>query len=176
MSKVLVLDEENRPSGFMEKNEAHLTKTRHRAFSVFLHDGEGHMLLQRRSPGKYHSGGLWTNACCSHPLTEDIRREASLRLKEELGLEGIELEELYSRHYCLQVSETMTENEYDTVFLGLCPRIPIQPDPEEADAIEWKELSALRRDIRENKDAYTKWFLLLAEPVLEELEKRGYTF
>ncbi|NNK81326.1 MAG: NUDIX domain-containing protein, partial [Flavobacteriales bacterium] len=88
MERVILVDESDRPQGLMEKMEAHEKAVLHRAFSVFVFDSEGRMLLQRRALEKYHSGGLWTNSCCSHPRENETTEEAAhRRLKEEMGFD-----------------------------------------------------------------------------------------
>src|SRR6187200_1451519 len=109
---VTALDEE---IGVMEKMEAHQKGLLHRAFSVFIFDREGKMLLQQRAAQKYHGGLLWTNACCSHPYPhEDVKDAAKRRLAEELGF-SIELKKIFAFTYKAEVENDLIEHEYDHV-------------------------------------------------------------
>ena len=116
--KVVLVDINNNPIGEMEKLSAHKKPILHRAFSVFLKNKKGEILIQKRADNKYHSGGLWANACCSHP--EDVNKStlqsASERLIEELNIEGVELKELFSFIYLAKYKEDLFEYEYDTVL------------------------------------------------------------
>src|ERR1700739_185125 len=118
MEQVILVDNSDQPVGVMEKMEAHRQALLHRAFSVFIFNSRGEMLLQQRAPEKYHSGGLWTNACCSHPRPgEDSRGGAGRRLREELGF-TTELEKLFEFTYRTDYANGLTEFEFDHVFVG----------------------------------------------------------
>lgn len=173
---VLLVDEKDTPVGIMSKAEAHRTGRLHRAFSVFLYDENGNMLLQKRAAGKYHSPGLWTNACCSHPLTDRIGEEAEIRLKEELGISCRDLEEIFTFSYKAYVGNGLTENETDHVFIGQFSGETV-PNPEETEEVCAVSLSDLRKSIKEDPERYTAWFLLAADRVIDHLmEKRGSGF
>lgn len=157
--------------GSCEKAQAHAAPTLHRAFSVFLYSDKG-MLLQRRSRGKYHSGGLWTNACCSHPRYGETLSEAvPRRMEEELGWSEA-VQEIFSFVYCAQFAPDLWEYEYDHVFLGPCDRDPVL-NPEEAEEFRWVEFEALRRELVEHPEQFTAWFLIAAPRVLDFLEWFG---
>lgn len=142
----------------------------HRAFSVFLTDEKGDILLQRRALTKYHSGGLWTNACCSHPMG-DVISDAVVRLKEELGVES-ELKEIGHFVYHHVFENGMTEYEVDHVLLGQISRsTPLSPAPEEADAVEWMSVQELNRQLTEMPWKFTPWFITAAPIVLEYLNQ-----
>ncbi len=151
-----------------EKLHAHEMPRLHRAFSVFLYR-DGQMLLQRRSSGKYHSAGLWTNACCSHPRWgEDLNRAVSRRLQQELGWQG-EVKELFSFIYCVTFANGLWEYEYDHVFTGICNDTP-HPNTDEADAVRWVSFQELRSLLLTNPEQFTAWFLIAAPRVLDYLE------
>lgn len=127
------------------------------------------MLLQKRSAGKYHSGGLWTNACCSHPRQgEELSEAVERRLKEELGVR-MPVEELYSFVYRAQFENGLTEYEYDHVFLGEYDG-EIRLNEEEASEIRWMDMDELAEDLWKNPEKYTAWFLIAAPQVLRRFK------
>jgi isopentenyl-diphosphate delta-isomerase len=149
----------------MEKMQAHREGVLHRAFSVFLVNDDGHFLLQKRSPNKYHSANLWSNACCSHPFPGEHTVEAAKRrLAEELGVEA-KLEHLYHFGYRAEFANGLIEHELDHVFVGRFNGTP-KPDPNEV--TDWRYVSPefLIKDVKDNPDAYTEWFKLSYEIVL----------
>ena len=167
---VLLVDPLDRPMGTCSKLQAHVEGKLHRAFSVFLTDGAGNLLLQRRAVTKYHSGGLWTNACCSHPVG-DVLADARVRLGEELGVTA-EIEEVGSFVYRHTFENGITEYEFDHVLLGQIDReTPLSPDPAEADAVAWMSREELTRQLTETPEKFTPWFLTAAPVVLNYLEK-----
>ena len=167
---VLLVSEQDEPIGFMSKQEAHLKSALHRAFSVFLHDGNGNMLIQQRAEHKYHSPLLWTNACCSHPLTDHVLEEAAVRLNEELGLYDIKLKELYVFHYSADVGNGLTENEIDHVLVGVCTKMPKLNKSEVADQ-KLVPFDELLNDVQQNQERYTVWFRLTVECVIKKLRE-----
>ena len=167
---VLLVSPLDVPLGTCSKQEAHVEGRLHRAFSVFLTDEKGDILLQRRALTKYHSGGLWTNACCSHPMG-DVISDAVVRLKEELGVES-ELKEIGHFVYRHVFENGMTEYEVDHVLLGQISRsTPLSPAPEEADAVEWMSVQELSRQLTEIPGKFTPWFITAAPIVLEYLNQ-----
>ena len=167
---VLLVSPTDAPLGTCSKQQAHVEGKLHRAFSVFLTDENGDILLQRRALTKYHSGGLWTNACCSHPVG-DVLSDARVRLKEELGVDS-EIREVGHFVYRHVFENGMTEYEYDHVLLGQINRdAPISPAPEEADAVEWMSVEELTRQLTEMPEKFTPWFITAAPIVLEYLKK-----
>ncbi len=167
MEQVILVDEADRQVGFEEKMKAHLDGGKlHRAFSVFIFNSRGEMLLQQRAGGKYHFGGLWTNACCSHPRRgEETEEAAHRRLQQELGFD-CELREVFSFVYtATDAGSGLTEREYDHVFVGTFDGVP-QPDPEEADAVRWIAGEELKRDMATNPGQYTPWFTASVDRVL----------
>lgn len=155
---VILVDENNREVGTMEKMEAHLSGQLHRAFSVFVFNSRGELLLQRRAAHKYHSGGLWTNTCCSHPRPgETLEKAVHRRLAEEMGFD-CPTNHAFSFLYHQQVGE-LIEHELDHVFVGTFDGIP-QINLEEVDAWKAVRMEDLLLDVQQNPDHYTVWFRL----------------
>lgn len=164
MDSVILVDEDDNELGTMEKMEAHRKGALHRAFSVVIYNSKGEMLLQKRARHKYHSGGLWTNACCSHPWPgETMLQAVRRRLNEELG---IDIAPDYSHKFIYKVSldNNLVEHECDHVFIGKYDGVPSI----NADEIEdWKfvPIDELLNDLQINPDRYTYWFgLILNQP------------
>lgn len=158
---VILVDEKDRPVGTAEKLAAHLEGQLHRAFSVFVFNSRGEMLLQRRHPEKYHSGGLWSNACCSHPRPGEATAEAAVRrLSEELGISPA-VQPAFTFLYRAELGG-LIEHEYDHIFLA-DHEGPFAPDEEEVDALRWAGREELHRAISDHPERYTYWFRALAE-------------
>ena len=170
MEEVILVDSKDVELGTMEKMEAHRNGgTLHRAFSVFVFNTKGELLLQRRAHHKYHSGGLLTNTCCSHPRPgETVREAGNRRLREEMGME-CKLVELFSFEYKADLDAGMTEWELDHVLIGLSDVKPVI-NLEEVDEYLYKPLDEIDKDIKENPSNYTEWFKICFERV--KLEKR----
>ena len=161
---VLLVNQNDEPIGRMEKMEAHQKGLLHRAFSVFIFNDHGEMLLQRRSLKKYHSGGLWTNACCSHPYPdEDVLQAAMRRSKEELGI-SIALKKAFSFTYKAVLDSGLTEHEFDHVFTGTYNG-PLQPNEDEVGDYAYLDIDYLHSHIEKHPDQYTVWFKI-ALPLL----------
>ena len=168
--QVILVDEFDRPLGVEEKLAAHRDGGRlHRAFSVFVFDSSGRMLLQRRAAGKYHFGGLWTNACCSHPRQgEPLAEGARARLHHELGID-VPLEELFSFVYRAEdPASGLTEHEFDHVLTGRFDGTP-RPNPDEVSDWRWTDVGELLEDVRRHPERYTPWFKLVLERVVREI-------
>lgn len=164
--QVILVDEQDRELGTQEKIRAHRDASLHRAFSVFLLNSAGEMLLQRRAAGKYHSGGLWTNACCSHPRPgESTPAAAARRLREEMGI-ACPLEEAFAFLYRAELDGGLSEHEYDHVFLGRTDALPV-PDEAEVEGWRWVDTRELVDDLRERPERYTAWFRIAIEEMLE---------
>jgi isopentenyl-diphosphate delta-isomerase len=134
--------------------------------SVFVFNSEGELLLQRRAPQKYHSGGLWSNTCCGHPRPgEDNQAAAVRRLKEEMGLSP-PLGYAFEFTYRAALGSGLTEHELDHVFLGFTDESPY-PDPEEVEDWRWVSLDDLRRELTTGPARFTAWFPLALERVLK---------
>ena len=169
------VDEQDQETGYGEKMLTHQKEQLHRAFSVFLYDPkEKKTLLHRRAFGKYHSGGLWTNACCSHPRKGESLQEAAVRrLKEELGVDissGAGLSELGSFQYYEKYTDC-AEHEIDHVFLLLADmhKLTLQPDPEEIEDIRWVTFLELNQWMSDHPEAFTAWFPKALSMVCETL-------
>lgn len=161
---VVLVNEFDEQIGLMEKMQAHEQALLHRAFSVFLFDHEGLMLLQKRALTKYHSGGLWTNACCSHPRAgETTLAAAQRRLFEELGIKP-EIHEAFSFTYKAAFDNGLTEHEYDHVFVGRYQG-PITPNPQEVSEYMYRSIEDIRSDLQTIPDLYTEWFKIAFEQV-----------
>jgi isopentenyl-diphosphate delta-isomerase len=147
-----------------EKLAAHRQGLRHRAVSVFLFDGD-RVLLQKRAKGKYHSAGLWSNACCTHPRPRETPLHAARRrLREELGC-ACRLVPLFRRRYVADVGAGWIENEYDHVFVGESPS-PLAPDPAEVAAWKWVREEQLLESLRTRPERYSAWLKLLFPEVV----------
>ena len=155
--RVVLVDLNDHPVGEMEKMEAHVKGRLHRAFSVFVFNRKGELLLQRRAVNKYHSAGLWTNTCCSHPRPgEDVSRAADRRLWEEMGL-VCDLNRRFSFVYRSELEKGLVEHEYDHVFVGWTDTAP-RPNPEEVDGCRYLSVDAIRGELEVDAASYTIWF------------------
>ncbi|MCG8575297.1 MAG: isopentenyl-diphosphate Delta-isomerase [Flavobacteriales bacterium] len=169
MEEVILVDRDDNAIGTMEKMEAHEKGLLHRAFSVFIFNSKGQLLLQRRADTKYHSGGLWTNSCCSHPRKgETVQEAAARRVEEELGIE-VNSEQLFSFIYKAELDNNLIEHELDHVLIGNYENAPV-PNAEEV--MEWKyaDMDFIQKDIQEQPDLYTAWFKIILEKYLEHLK------
>ncbi len=166
MEYVILVDENDNQIGLMEKMEAHEKGLLHRAFSVFLFNKNGEMLLQQRAISKYHSGGLWTNTCCSHPRENEKTIDAAhRRLEEEMGFD-CEIEKAFHFTYKSALDNDLTEHELDHVFLGTYEG-EIKPNPEEVESYKYVSIEFLMKDVAENPQNYTEWFKICLEEVLK---------
>lgn len=161
---VILVDEHDRETGRMEKMEAHRQGVLHRAFSVFIFNSAGEWLLQQRATGKYHSGGLWTNSCCSHPRPGETVADAALRrLGEEMGI-AVPLTYRFQFIYKAALDQNLTEHELDHVFTGQFDGTPVL-SPDEAMAWKWMTTDDIRAAIAANPEAFTVWFREVFEQV-----------
>jgi isopentenyl-diphosphate delta-isomerase len=162
MEHVVLVDQEDNVVGTMEKMDAHRKGLLHRAFSVMLYNSRGDILIQKRARSKYHSGGLWTNACCSHPLPGELMEDATSRkLKQEMGIDA-KTEYAYKFFYYTKLDGGIIEHECDYVFRGIFDGEPIINTLEVED---WKFMSGeqLRDDVSLNPHHYTYWFKLILD-------------
>ncbi|MBC7935287.1 MAG: isopentenyl-diphosphate Delta-isomerase [Rhizobacter sp.] len=165
MSKVILVNEADEALGSMDKMQAHREGLLHRAFSIFIFNTKGDMLLQQRALGKYHSAGLWTNACCSHPLPgEDTLAAAGRRLQEEMGF-TTELRKVFSFTYQTNFDNGLSEHEVDHVFTGTFEGT-IVPDNDEVNNYVFNKMGTIRQSIKNEPHLYTSWFKI-AFPKLE---------
>jgi len=163
---VILVDERDTAVGIMEKMEVHQKALLHRAFSVFIFNDKGEMLLQKRAEKKYHSGGLWTNACCSHPQPgEDTMESANKRLREEMGF-NTALHKAFTFVYKAPFENGLTEHEYDHVFVGSFNGL-IKPNPAEVEDYCYQSLDELKQSLQTHPHHFTAWFKI-ALPKLED--------
>lgn len=164
--RVILVDEQDNEIGTMQKMEAHLKGRLHRAFSVFIFNDKGELLLQQRALDKYHSGGKWTNTCCSHPRSgEDTLAAANRRLYEEMGMQ-CELKYGFSFTYQAIVNESLSENEYDHVYFGVSNDFP-ELNAEEVADFRYSTMDALKADIEKHPSEYTEWLKICFDKVME---------
>ncbi len=157
---VILVDQNDIIVGKMEKHDAHKKGVLHRAFSIFIVNRHQQLLLQKRAHHKYHSGGLWSNTCCSHPRPgEKTLTAAKRRLKEEMGFE-CRLEEQFKFIYKTTFNNHLSEYEYDHVYFGSYGYDP-HPDPEEVADWKWMDLEEISEDLKIDVDAYTYWFKMI---------------
>lgn len=168
MEQVILVDEQDNEIGVEEKLRAHESGKLHRAISVFLFR-KSQMLLQQRAFTKYHSGGLWTNACCSHPRPGEPSLDAAKRrLMEEMGI-FCPLKKVCEFTYRAELDRGLIEHEFDHVYVGEYNSDP-KPNPNEAHAWKWVEIETLQKDVSERPEIYTAWFKLLL-PKMAALRK-----
>jgi len=154
---VILVNSADDAIGSAPKLDAHRNAQLHRAFSVFICDSDKRILIQRRAEGKYHSSGLWSNACCGHPRPgESTLDAAQRRLQEETGIE-CSLDETGTFTYCAPVDDGLIEHEFDHVFVGSFNRDPA-PDPQEIQDWRWISLDDLRAWLDRDPAAFTAWF------------------
>lgn len=164
--QLILVDEHDRRTGTAGKTLVHKEGLLHRAVSVFLVNSRGEWLLQQRHKDKYHSGGLWSNTCCSHPRHgEVVSTAARRRLKEEMGI-TCPLSPAFTFRYRIAFEDGMIEHEYDHVFTGVYDG---DPDPHSEEVMDWKWISPsdLSRDVAEHPEDYTFWFRFVFERALE---------
>ncbi|MBW2960824.1 isopentenyl-diphosphate Delta-isomerase [Mesonia aestuariivivens] len=158
--KVILVNEQDEQVGLMEKIEAHEKALLHRAFSVFVYNDQGEVMLQQRALSKYHSPGLWTNTCCSHQREGETNIDAGKRrLMEEMGF-TTDLEETISFIYKAPFDNGLSEHEYDYILIGKYNGEPTI-NPAEVAAWKWMNLEEVKKDLKENPSNYTAWFKII---------------
>ena len=161
--------------GYDDKLEVHKKGLLHRAFSVFIINNKNEMMLQRRSFQKYHSGGLWTNACCSHMLLgEEFAESIHSRLHEEMGFD-CELEHVFNFRYKTTFDNGLTENELDHVYIGQFCGEPI-PNKDEVCDWKWMRFEDITNDLVANEELYTVWFKIAFEKLKPFIKSSTYQF
>ena len=164
--KVILVDEHDNMIGTMDKMDAHRQGMLHRAFSIFIFNRKGEMLLQQRAMSKYHSAGLWTNACCSHPQPgEKTIDAAQRRLMEELGFET-PIRKIFDFTYKAEFENGLTEYEFDHVFAGEYEG-QTNISPAEVNDFCYKETSEIKSMLESHPQKFTAWFHI-AFPKIEE--------
>jgi isopentenyl-diphosphate delta-isomerase len=167
--QVILVNEYDQELGLMEKHEAHRKGLLHRAFSAFVFNSKGELLLQRRAFGKYHSEGLWTNTCCSHPISgESIIDAGKRRLSEEMGFET-DLTPSFNFIYKAELDNGFTEFELDHVLIGISDETP-HLNTAEAMSFKWASLTTIKEDIVKNPSQFTVWFRIIMDEHYEELK------
>ena len=165
--QVILVDTEDREIGSMEKMEAHRKGVLHRAFSVFIFNTKGDMLLQKRAAEKYHSAGLWTNACCSHPRPgEATEAAATRRLREELNF-SVPIRKVFDFTYRAEFSNGLIEHEFDHVFFGEFDGW-VKFNPSEVSDYCYMSLEEVKESVALSPNKFTEWFRI----VLPEIEKQ----
>lgn len=167
---VVLVNEQDEETGIMEKMEAHKKGVLHRAFSVFIFNDLGELLLQQRAFHKYHSPGLWTNTCCSHQRPgEKSDTAAHRRLQEEMGFD-CELREVFSFIYKTPFENGLTEHEYDHVFLGdYNGKVNFNTD--EVEAVRWIKPDDLKKEVNQSPGQFTSWFKICFEELLKNYQQ-----
>ncbi len=169
---MILVNQEDEPIGTMPKMEAHEKAELHRAFSVFILNDKGEVMLQQRAASKYHSPLLWTNTCCSHQRLGESNIEAGRRrLMEEMGFE-VPLKELFSFIYKAPFDNGLTEHELDHVMVGFFNSEP-EINKEEVENWKWMELSDIRADMELNPARYTVWFRIIFERFYDYISKES---
>lgn len=162
---VILVNKDNKKIGVEEKMKAHKEGKLHRAFSIFVFDSKGELLIQKRAKTKYHSGGLWSNTVCGHPRpNENYTKAIHRRLKEEMGFD-CKLEKLFCFIYNTGFVNGLIENEYDCVFVGKFDEKP-NPNPKEVSDYKWITLKDLNKDIRKNTNKYTVWLKIVLNKLI----------
>lgn len=166
MEEVILVDEHDVSVGIMEKMEAHEKAVLHRAFSVFIFNAKGELLLQQRAFSKYHSGGLWTNSCCSHPRPgEEIFEAASRRLTEEMGF-VTPIKKVFDFIYKADFSNGLTEYEFDHVFAGYYDG-KIAPNQNEVCDYQYRSMQEIESMLKKEPELFTVWFHIAFPKVMD---------
>lgn len=171
---LILVDEQDNPCGHEEKMLVHELGLLHRAFSIFIFNLKGELLLQQRSLNKYHSGGLWTNTCCSHPrFEEDINSALKRRLAEEMGMT---CETAFAFHFIYKhvFDNQLTEHEFDHVYFGISDEQP-KVNPEEVQAWKYISLETLSDELRNSPEKYTPWLKICIDKVITHTKTNTLT-
>ncbi len=170
MEHVILVNEQDQQIGIMEKMAAHIVPRLHRAFSIFIFNSKGELLLQQRALSKYHSPGLWTNTCCSHPHDgESLEQATSRRLMEEMGLH-CEMHEVFTFIYKAPVGLGLIEHEFDHVWFGQSDDTPII-NTEEVESYKYMNLDDIADDMKAHPECYTEWFKISFDEITKHVNK-----
>lgn len=170
--EVILVNDQDEAIGTMEKMQAHLRGVLHRAFSVFIFNSKGQMLLQQRAYTKYHSGGLWTNACCSHPQPGEETTDAAMRrLQEEMGF-TVPLKKVFQFTYRSELDNGLIEYEFDHVFAGYYDG-PVTPDKNEVQDYRYKNMEVIRERLESHPEHFTVWFRIAFPRVYHWMKEEG---
>lgn len=168
MSKIILVNKKDQEIGSGNKLEVHKLGLLHRSFSIFIFNSAGELLIQKRAKNKYHSGGLWSNTCCSHQkVNESLSKVVHKRLMEEMGIDCY-LKESFSFLYNVKLNNNLIENELDHVFIGVCDKKP-KLNPKEVSNFKYISLKEVKKDIKTHPGNYTEWFKIIIEKYLKNL-------
>ena len=168
MEHVILVNEQDQQIGIMEKMAAHIVPRLHRAFSIFIFNSKGELLLQQRALSKYHSPGLWTNTCCSHPHDgESLEQATSRRLMEEMGLH-CEMHEVFT--FIAPVGLGLIEHEFDHVWFGKSDDTPVI-NPDEVASYKYMNLNDIADDMKAHPECYTEWFKISFDEITKHVNK-----
>lgn len=169
MNEIILVDTDDNEVGTMDKMSAHRQGLLHRAFSVFVFNSRGELLLQQRANEKYHSGGLWSNTCCSHPgKGEETAVAVTRRLREEMGMQ-CNTDFKFSFIYKIRFENELTEHELDHVYFGISDELP-KPDPEEVGDWKYISLSKLEEEINKHPERFSAWLRICMPEVMRHLK------
>jgi isopentenyl-diphosphate Delta-isomerase len=169
MEEVILVNEEDKVLGYMEKQEAHIKGLMHRAFSIFIFNDKNELLLQKRALEKYHSGGLWTNTCCSHPRKNETNIEAAYRrLNEEMGMSCV-LNKVFTFTYKAILNNGLIEHEFDHVFFGFT-NIKPNINLDEVSNFKYINIPDLENLVSTKPELFTEWFLICFPKVIQQLK------
>lgn len=167
--QVILVDEQDNELGLMEKMEAHRQGLLHRAFSVFVINSSGELMMHQRAKHKYHSGGLWTNTCCSHPRQgESVDDAVHRRLMEEMGFD-CEVRKMFHFVYRAEMDQGLTEHEFDHLYIGYFDGEP-NISPDEVADWEWMSIEQVQKDLLTHPEKYTEWFKIIFERFTENVK------
>ena len=166
MENVILVDEQDQQIGIMEKMAAHIVPRLHRAFSIFIFNSKGELLLQQRALSKYHSPGLWTNTCCSHPRQgESLEDATNRRLMEEMGM-TCEMHEVFTFIYKAPVGLGLIEHEFDHVWFGQTDITPVI-NTDEVESWKYMSLGDIADDMKAHPECYTEWFKISFDEIMK---------
>ncbi len=170
--QVILVDSNDNQLGTMEKMEAHIKAVLHRAFSVFVFNDRGELMLQQRALSKYHTPGLWANTCCSHPRSgEEVMQAAHRRMVEEMGFD-CELTKLFDFVYKAALEKGLSEHEFDHVFVGTYNGEPVI-NKGEVETWRWRSMDDIAADLKVRPEEYTIWFRIAFDRVHEYIQNKG---
>lgn len=168
MEKVILVNKLDEELGVMEKMQAHRLGLLHRAFSIFIFNDKNELLLQQRAASKYHSGGLWSNTCCSHPRqSESVLEAGDRRLMEEMGF-STDLTKIFDFIYHKKLDQELFEHEFDHVLIGRYDG-EVKINPIEVEDYKYINVGELLIDVQKYPDNYTEWFKISLNRVISNL-------
>lgn len=158
MDNVILVNDLDVEIGTMEKLEAHELGLLHRAFSVFVFNSKNELLIHKRADSKYHSGGLWTNSCCSHPKPNELTDSAVIRRTyEEIGINLVSVQHVGFILYKAELDGDLIEHEYDHIYSSISDEVPVL-NPDEVSDFEYKTLDSIKAKMKKQPELFTFWF------------------